>query len=162
MRAARPSSGSDVVPLPPPPKNVVVMGGTGFLGAEITRSFLRAGSHVTTVARHPTPLPRRELVADASLTLGEVEDPFFLEPLLDDADHVVFAVGCPLPAESAKTPIETVFKTLPGLIAVLEGLRSRPGTRFTFLSSGGTVYGNPTTVPVQEGRQPIRSRPMGS
>jgi UDP-glucose 4-epimerase len=150
MRAAGPSSGSDAGPLPPPPKNVVVMGGTGFLGAEVTRAFLRAGSQVTAVARHPTPTPRRELLVDASLALGEVEDPCFLEPLLDDADHVVFAVGCPLPAESTSTPIETVFKTLPGLIAVLEGLRTRPGTRFTFFSSGGTVYGNPAKLPVQE------------
>lgn len=150
MRAVRPNSGSDVGPLPLPPKNVVVMGGTGFLGAEVTRAFLRAGSHVTAVARHSTPRFRQELLADASLVLGEVEDPIFLGPLLDDADHVVFAVGCPLPAESTSTPIDTVFKTLPGLIAVLEGLRSRPGTRFTFFSSGGTVYGNPAKLPVHE------------
>jgi UDP-glucose 4-epimerase len=150
MRAARPSSGSHVGPLAPPPKSVVVMGGTGFLGAEITHAFLRAGSQVTAVARHPTPTHRRELLTGATLTLGEVEDPIFLEPLLDEADHVVFAVGCPLPAESTSTPIETVFKTLPGLIAVLEGLRSRPGARLTFFSSGGTVYGNPAKLPVQE------------
>jgi UDP-glucose 4-epimerase len=150
MPADGPSSASQVGALPPLPNHVVVMGGTGFLGAEITSAFLRAGSHVRAIARHPAPTGRRELIAGASLSLGEVEDPFFLEPLLDEADHVVFAVGCPLPAESISTPIETVFKTLPGLIAVLEGLRSRPGTKFTFLSSGGTVYGNRAKPPIRE------------
>ena len=150
MPTDAPGSGSHVGSLPPPPNHVVIMGGTGFLGAEITSAFLSAGSHVTAVARHPTPTRRRELLANASLSLGEVEDPFFLDPLLDEADHVVYAVGCPLPAESINTPIETVFKTLPGLIAVLGGLRSRPGTRFTFLSSGGTVYGNRAKPPFRE------------
>jgi UDP-glucose 4-epimerase len=150
MESDRPSPSGQVQPLPQPPGRVLVLGGTGFLGAEITRAFVQAGSQVTAVARHEPPKHRGEMLVGASLSFGEVEDPCFLEPLLDETEHVIFAVGCPLPAESSSTPIETVFKTLPGLIAALEGLRSRPATRFTFLSSGGTVYGNRTQLPVQE------------
>ena len=40
--------------------------------------------------------------------------------------------------------------SLEPLLTVLEALRSRPDIGLTFLSSGGTVYGNPARLPVQE------------
>jgi UDP-glucose 4-epimerase len=55
-----------------------------------------------------------------------------------------------MPAQSNLDPATDAALALPPLLRVLEELRARPGVRLTFLSSGGTVYGNPTVLPVPE------------
>jgi UDP-glucose 4-epimerase len=43
-----------------------------------------------------------------------------------------------------------VHDSLTPVIHLLEALRRRPEVSMVFLSSGGTVYGNPRTMPVTE------------
>ncbi len=133
----------------PPPKRVLVLGGTGFMGSEIARAFVAMGSSVTVVGRHD-PGGRCAGLAGAELVLGDAGDPLVLSPLVDRVDHVVHAVGSMLPKESNASPAEDTATTLPAILSLLELLRFRPGVGLTYLSSGGTVYGNPTQVPVSE------------
>jgi UDP-glucose 4-epimerase len=134
----------------PLPERVLVLGGTGFLGSEITRAFLTAGSSVTVLARHQPSGWGRSQIDGAELIQGDVSDPFILSPLLDRVDHVVHAVGAMLPKESNANPAMDVTTTLPAIVSLLELLRHRPAVGLTYLSSGGTVYGNPAQVPVSE------------
>ena len=138
------------VPQRIPCERVLVLGGTGFIGSEIARRFLAAGSAVTVVARHEPVARVREDLAGAELVCGDAGDPLVLSPLLDRADHVVNAVGSMLPKESNTNPAADAATSLPAIVSILELLRFRPGIRLTHLSSGGTIYGNPKDVPVSE------------
>jgi UDP-glucose 4-epimerase len=132
------------------PERVLVLGGTGFMGSEIAKALVAAGSAVTAVARHsPTP-QRQAALQDVELVLGDVGDPAVLSPLVAKTDHVVHAVGAMLPQESNADPVLDATSTLPGNLSLLEVLRHRPETGLTYLSSGGTVYGNPLQIPVPE------------
>lgn len=128
----------------------VVLGGTGFLGAEIARALLEQGDEVVVVARRAPSAQVRERLGEVTVMPGDVDDAPFLESALADADRVVYAVGCPFPAESNLDPVGDVEQTLPSLLRVLQAMRRRPGRRFTFISSGGAVYGNPRRLPVTE------------
>ncbi len=132
------------------PKRVLVLGGTGFLGSEIARAFAAAGSSVTVLARRDPGEQWRADLADPELVLADAGDPLALAPLLDRVDHVVHAVGSLLPQESNARPAEDAATTLPALVSMLEILRFRPGVGLTYLSSGGTVYGNPAQLPAKE------------
>jgi len=133
-----------------PPRRVVVLGGTGFLGVEIAAKYLKEGASVTVLARNPPVGVKSEMLVNAELRLGPAEDPQVLAQAIEDADHVVHALGCPFPAESNDDPVGDLMQTVPTLIGLLELLRRRPSTSLTFLSSGGTVYGNPAKVPADE------------
>jgi UDP-glucose 4-epimerase len=72
---------------------------------------------------------------------------------MEGVGHVVYCAGGLMPAQSNLHPTADIELALPPLICVLEALRHRPdqrGAGITFLSSGGTVYGNPLRLPVGE------------
>lgn len=89
-------------------------------------------------------------IAPRDLHLGDAANPDDLEQVLDDVAHVAYCAGGLLPADSQDDPERDAHLTLKPLRAVLDALRERPGVRLTYVSSGGTVYGDPQELPVPE------------
>jgi UDP-glucose 4-epimerase len=73
-----------------------------------------------------------------------------LPNLLADADDLIYCVGSASPTEAEVDPARDISTVLPPLVRVLDLLRLHPSTRLTFLSSGGTVYGDVTELPISE------------
>jgi UDP-glucose 4-epimerase len=73
-----------------------------------------------------------------------------LEDALVGIDHVLFAGGGLLPPLAAASPFADVTGVLGPLLMTLEALRARTEIGLTYVSSGGTVYGNATELPVSE------------
>jgi UDP-glucose 4-epimerase len=93
------------------------------------------------------------------LHLGDAGDPAALERALDGVEAVVYCAGGLLPAASEEDPERDAELTLRPLRAVLEALRGRAGVRLIYISSGGTVYGEPESLPVPE---TAPTNPVGS
>jgi UDP-glucose 4-epimerase len=100
-----------------------------------------------------------DIITDADLHLGDAADPEMLEPALEDVGAVLFTAGGLLPAASELEPERDAELTLKPLRALMAALRDRPGVSFAYLSSGGTVYGEPDHNPV---REDASLRPLGS
>jgi UDP-glucose 4-epimerase len=98
-------------------------------------------------------------LGSGDLHLGDAADPVALEEALEGVGHVIYCAGGLLPADSEQNPERDAELTLRPLRAVLEALRTRPGVELTYISSGGTVYGEPESVPVPESAP---TRPFGS
>jgi UDP-glucose 4-epimerase len=131
--------------------------GAGFLGCHVAAALASAGRPTRLLARSSLsgapPVPGVEVVA------GDIERPADLDRALEGAGEVVYAAGGFLPAESQADPARDVGLTLGPLLATLEALRARPDAHLTLLSSGGTVYGRPRYLPVDEDHptEPISS-----
>jgi UDP-glucose 4-epimerase len=93
------------------------------------------------------------------LHIGDAAEAAALDEALGDVEHVVYCAGGLLPAASEEDPERDAELTLRPLRAVLEALAARPGVGLTYISSGGTVYGEPESVPVPE---TAPTRPIGS
>lgn len=127
---------------------VLVTGGTGFIGSHVCDSLLRHGHQVRVYSRRPeqyrAPLPGVEY------QMGDMADPFALSEALSGVDCVIHLVSTTVPGTSNLDPVADITSNLAGTVRMLELMRQAGPSRIIFLSSGGTVYGEPSSLPVTE------------
>ncbi len=149
----RPMSGSEIRS-----QSVLVMG-WGFIGAAVGHCLLNSNRSVAGFTRSETARTQLARRLGVRMFIGDARSRVLLEEALVGVSDVVYAAGGLLPPSAAVAPFEDVTATLSPLIHTLETLVSRPEITFTYVSSGGTVYGNPSRIPVRETDplQPISS-----
>ena len=131
-------------------RHVVVLGGTGLLGVEIARRHLELGSAVTILARHAPDDAAAAMLVGARVVVGDATDAETLASTLQGATHVVDALGAPKPAASAAATDAERSAELLVLDGILATLAVGGDVGLTYLSSGGAVYGDPPSLPVDE------------
>jgi len=133
--------------------------GCGFIGSHLVRELIASGAAPAVLTRSRPADSLTARLPGGSLHVGDATDRDVLEAALDGIDSVVYSAGGLLPAASEREPERDEELTLRPLRTVLAALRERPGVRLLYISSGGTVYGEPTTIPVPEQAPTV---PLGS
>jgi UDP-glucose 4-epimerase len=133
--------------------------GCGFIGSHVAAELGRRGRPPVVLTRSQPPSDVAASIAPQDLRLGDAADPIELERSLTGVGHVVYTAGGLFPAQSQQDPDLDAQLTLQPLRTVLAALRERPGVKLTYISSGGTVYGDPERLPVAE---TAPTRPHGS
>ncbi len=124
--------------------------GCGFIGSNLVEALCAAGEQPVVLTRSR---PREALVAligEANLIVGDAAEREVVEAALPGVGRVVFSAGGLLPAASEQNPELDRVLTLGPVEAMLTALEGRPEVFLTYLSSGGTVYGEPGRIPVRE------------
>lgn len=134
----------------------LVLGGGGFLGSHLTDALLELGYHVRCFDR---PLLK------SSLSRVYVENPrfeFFEGDFLNADDISVALSGCDvcfhlisttLPETSNVDPVFDVDSNVLSTVRLLDKAVMFGLKRIIFVSSGGTVYGQPKQLPIPETHQ---------
>lgn len=130
------------------PRRVLVLG-AGFIGSALVPALIDRGHSVVAVTRSQ-PRPEREKLLDQARLVISEHWLKVLPNLLAGADDLIYCVGSASPTQSEVDPARDISAVLPPLVRVLDLLRLHPSTRLTFLSSGGTVYGDLPTMPIPE------------
>ena len=128
----------------------ILVVGCGFIGSNIVEELVAAHRPPVVLTRSRPPAAVAALIPEGDLHIGDATDADALGAALEGVGHVVFSAGGLLPAASEENPDLDARLTLEPVEAVLAALGERPGVALTYLSSGGTVYGEPETVPVAE------------
>jgi UDP-glucose 4-epimerase len=124
--------------------------GSGFIGSHVVAELARRRQPPAVLTRSRPAEAIAALVPQHDLHLGDAADRDTLEATLDGIGHVFYCAGGLLPAASEEDPERDAELTLRPLRAVLDAVRGHPGTKLTYISSGGTVYGEPDRIPVPE------------
>lgn len=127
--------------------------GLGFIGARLARLALERGWQVTALSRRGSAaadLPGLRGSRGLRVVQGDACDPAALAELTGGATWVAFAAGESKPAESDADPVGHVAHNLEPVLRSLEATGASGARGFTFLSSGGTVYGPSAPVPTPE------------
>ena len=127
---------------------VLVLGGNGFIGSHITDELLANGHDVTVFHRSAE---KYEGHSDKlRFYLGDYSDAVKLGEAVDGMDVVIHAISTTVPSTSNLNPISDVQQNLISTIQLLDLMTKANVKRLIYLSSGGTVYGNPSQLPVLE------------
>lgn len=129
----------------------LVLGGCGFIGRNLVEKLLEDGHRVRVF---DTPTANRSNLASVESEIEFVPGSFLnaseVEVSLQDVDVVFHLVGTTLPANSNADPAFDVESNVLGTIRLLEASVRQSVKRIVFASSGGTVYGEPQTIPIPE------------
>ena len=132
---------------------VVLLGGSGFIGSYVVDKLLAHGHSVRAFDS------RRELfrspLPGVDYRFGDFADKMALVEALRGVDAVFHLLSTTVPGTANLDPKTDVQDNLIGAINLLESMHSLGVGRILFLSSGGTVYGVPETVPTPE-THPLR------
>jgi UDP-glucose 4-epimerase len=127
---------------------VLVIGGSGFIGSHVVDKLLASGHSVRVFDRHPeryrAPLP------EVDYHFGEFADRMALVEALSGVDVVYHLLSTTVPGTADLDPRTDIEDNLLGTINLLDSMQQLGLFRILFLSSGGTVYGVPDTIPIPE------------
>jgi UDP-glucose 4-epimerase len=130
---------------------IVIFGGGGFIGSAIVDRLLRDGHHLRIFER-PRVEPYRKFSETERVEwmFGDMLSIHEISIALANMDLVIHLVSTTLPKSSNEDPIYDVQSNLVGTLQILNTMVKLNVKKIVFISSGGTVYGTPKYLPIDE------------
>lgn len=130
---------------------IVIFGGGGFIGSAIVDRLLAEG-HALRIFERPRVQPYRTFKDDESVEwiAGDLSSTHDVIDAVQGVDAVLHLVSTTLPKNSNDDPIYDVQSNVVASLHILNAMVDHKVRNIVFISSGGTVYGNPLYLPVDE------------
>jgi len=129
----------------------LILGGNGFIGSHLAEGLVKKRYDVRIFDSFQTGMMNLETIkSKVEIIKGDFlnhEDVFHA---LKGVDYVFHYIGTTVPATAIKDPIYDVQTNVIGAVRLLQLAVASKATRVIFPSSGGTIYGEPTNLPVSE------------
>lgn len=131
--------------------NCTVLGGGGFIGSAITDQLLEEGHRVKVLVRSNRP-PYRPFSPKEPIQWisGDFANENQLKKVMNESDVVFHLIGTTLPKSSNEHMVYDIESNLIGSLRLLQVARAVGVRKIIFISSGGTVYGRPNYLPIDE------------
>jgi UDP-glucose 4-epimerase len=129
----------------------VIFGGGGFIGSTIADRLLSDG-HSLRIFERPRIKPYRNFEVDERVEwiTGDLQSNHDVSEAIAGVDAVLHLVSTTLPKSSNDDPIYDVQSNLVATLQMLNAMVAQRVSRIVFISSGGTVYGTPVYLPIDE------------
>ena len=129
----------------------IVFGGGGFIGSSVVDRLLAEGCEVRVFER-PGVKPYRVFQPNEAVEWisGDFSKQEEVATALEGVNTVVHLVSSSIPQSSLEDPIADLQTNVVSTIQLLEEMKRRSTPRILFISSGGTVYGIPRYIPIDE------------
>lgn len=129
---------------------ILVLGGAGFVGRHLCAALVAAGHQVCGFDKNPA-AGNWPAIYGVNWLAGDFCHKSAIEAALEGVEVVFHLISTSIPKTSNEDPagdlLANVGSTL-GLLDAIVTLQNRP--KLIFISSGGTVYGVPRTIPIPE------------
>jgi UDP-glucose 4-epimerase len=124
---------------------ILVLGGSGFIGAHVVEALVKQGFDVRVFDRSSF-----SSIHPIEFIHADFDDVMSLSEALVDVELVIHLVSTSVPSTSNDDPISDINGNLVNTVRLLELMRKNNVKNIIYFSSGGTVYGHPTTDTMDE------------
>lgn len=130
---------------------VLILGGAGFIGSHLADTLVAAGHEITILYQTTTSLANISKILDSvELIEGDFCNVDLITKAVQGKDIIVHLIGPTLPRNSFADPSNDIKKNIFPSLALFECCAKAGVKKIVFASSGGTVYGVPQRVPIDE------------
>jgi UDP-glucose 4-epimerase len=130
---------------------IVIFGGGGFIGSTIADRLLQDG-HELRIFERPRVTPYRKFANSEQVEwmAGDLSNTHDVSDAIRGMDIVLHLVSTTLPKNSNDDPIYDVQSNVVATLQMLNAMVAQKVPKIIFISSGGTVYGKPMYLPIDE------------
>ena len=125
----------------------LVLGGGGFIGTNLCRALAAAGACVTAFGRRQS---YPEALSTIPFVTAEFSDRGALARAVEGRDYIFHLLGGTTSESSNRDPAADLTDNVLATLRLLEVCRACGTSKIVFVSSGGTVYGLSSRVPIRE------------
>lgn len=127
---------------------ILLLGGNGFIGSHLVDRLLAGGHSVRVFDKYPERY--RPPLGEVDYCFGDFGNRGLLSEALEGVDLVFHLISTSVPKTSNDDPAYDVQSNVIETLFLLEQCVARNIRKVVFVSSGGTIYGRPTALPVAE------------
>ena len=128
--------------------HTVVIGGGGFLGLPLLHRLVASGRKVTVLGRRAH--PQTDLPKSCTYVAGNYGNRNVLKEVLRPGCEVIDLAYSTVPQTSFQDPVFDLLSNLPASVGLLQEAAALGVAKVLFVSSGGTVYGPASRLPIDE------------
>lgn len=136
--------------------NILVTGGSGFIGSHIVEELLRLGHQITVLTTsstiHDNILPFAHQI---KIIRGDFGNQKLMERALTGIDFLAHLAWSSVPQDASDNPAHDAQTNIIGGIHLLEAAVTAGIKKIIFVSTGGALYGVPEYTPIKE-THPLR------
>lgn len=131
----------------------VIIGGGGFLGSHLSGALISEDHIVSVFDRPEARYLEFEREQGIKIITGNFLNPEDISRAIAGCDVVYHLVSATVPKTSNDDPCYDVQANVIGTIQLLNEMRKAGTPKIVFASSGGTVYGDPQEISINENHQ---------
>ncbi|NOS86297.1 MAG: NAD-dependent epimerase/dehydratase family protein, partial [Ignavibacteria bacterium] len=132
-------------------ESCIIFGGAGFIGSHIAEDLLKNGIKVTVFDKlNASKKNVAHILNEIEFIEGDFNNEVDISKALKGKHYVVHLVSSTVPATSNLNTFYDVESNLISSLHLFEKCVEYKVKRIVFISSGGTVYGNPEKLPISE------------
>lgn len=136
-------------------KEVLITGGLGFIGSNLSIELVRRGAHVTIIDNM---LPRqgsnlfniREIEGQITVNISDVRNQLSMNHLVKGKDYIFHLAGQVNHVDSMRNPLQDLDINCVGTLVLLEALREHNRKGKVIFAGTRGEYGSSVTLPVDE------------
>ena len=139
---------------------ILVCGGAGYIGSHMVAELIEKGEEVIIVDNFQK--GHRDAVVGRKVYEGDLRDREFLDKVFSEnnIEAVIDFAADSLVGESVTEPLKYFNNNVGGTITLLEAMRDHK-VKYIVFSSTAATYGEPESIPIQEGDRTVPTNPYG-
>lgn len=134
--------------------NILVFGGTGFIGSNLVPRLLSEGNNLTIIDQQKPHKVNRQLIhKNIKYIKCDITNIVSLERTINklgNIDVLIYLISTTKPTYSNENPVYDINSNLNSIVNLLQLQKIRLIKKIIYLSSGGTVYGDQLTDKISE------------